>query len=213
MGWFDKKASDLDDLDDPQPRPAAKPVAAKPAAAKPAAAKPAAAKPAAAKPAAKAASSAKSGFGIEKAIELMRSLPDNNEALVVSVVRTTLESTNVSVEAIIDDAEMKTARIENRVDSLKKEIKDHEEEIAARREEISRLEADHRETTKVQKKLELSLKADAEAAKPAAAKAAAAKPAVSVPKKAEASGFTAPKLTTGSHSITAPKSGSLPGVK
>ena len=114
MGWFDKKNTDLDDLDDSQPQATARAVAAKPAAAKPAAKK--AAVKAAAKPAAKP--SAKSGFGIEKAIELMRNLPDDNESLVVAVVRTTLESANVSVEAIIDDAELKQARIENRVDSL-----------------------------------------------------------------------------------------------
>lgn len=191
MGWL-KKNSPLDDLDDSQPQPAARPVAAKPAAAKPAA-------KAAAKPAAKP--SAKSGFGIEKAIELMRNLPDDNESLVVAVVRTTLESANVSVEAIIDDAELKQARIENRVDSLKKEIKDYEEEIAARKEEIGRLDADNRETAEVRKKLELSLMP-----------AASDTPAPSKPvRKTEPMGLNVQK--TGSHALVAPKAGSLPGVK
>ena len=198
MGWFDRKNPSIDDIDDPQPQQAApKPAAAKPAAAKPAAAATPAATAATAAPAAKASmptQSAKSSFGIEKAIELMRNLPDDNEQLVVTVVRTTLESANVSVEAIIDDAELKQAKIENRVDALKKEIAEYEEEIAARKDEIRRLEEDHAETTAVRKKLELSLKPQDSA--PGAPVASIPRATTPKPAKPETSAFSAPKSTS-----------------
>lgn len=178
MGWFDKKTPSIDDIVGQQQasRPAAKPAAsqsaAKPAASKPATSKPAASKTAASVTANKAMS--KSDFGIQKAIELMRNLPADNIPLVVQVVRATLESANVSVEAIIGDAEIKQAKIENRIDTLEKEIKEYEEEIEARRHEIKALKSDFAETSNVREKLELSVKKD-DAPQPAAA---AAKPAV-----------------------------------
>src|SRR5277367_1413451 len=43
-------------------------------------------------------------YGINKAIELMRTLPDDNIELVVRVVKATLESTNSAVATIIKDA-------------------------------------------------------------------------------------------------------------
>jgi len=96
-------------------------------------------------------------FGIQKAMELMRKLPADNIPLVVQVVRATLESTNVDVASIISDARDKRARIEARIDGLRAEITDFEEEIAARREEISALEADEAETKTVQERLEMAM--------------------------------------------------------
>jgi hypothetical protein len=109
------------------------------------------------RPAAPAASAPPS-YGIQKAIELMRSLPADNIPLVVQVVRTTLESTNVDVPSIIEDAKAKRARIVTRIEGLRREIANFEEEIAARREEIVALDADHAETKLVQERLEMSIK-------------------------------------------------------
>ncbi len=112
-------------------------------------------------------------YGINAAIQLMRSLPvDQNPELVVTVIKTTLESLRVKVQDIIADASRKQADLEKRVDTLTKEIGDFEKEIAQRREEIARLEADHKETTSVKARLEL-----AEKAQKAAAAAAGKKPA------------------------------------
>lgn len=97
-------------------------------------------------------------YGIQKAIELMRSLPSDNVPLIVQVVRTTLESTNVDVMSIIEDAEDRRARITSRIEGLRREISNFEEEIEARREEIVALEADHAETKLVQERLEMGLK-------------------------------------------------------
>jgi hypothetical protein len=96
-------------------------------------------------------------FGINQAIQLMRSLPvDQNPELVVTVIKTTLESLRVKVPDIIADASRKQANLESRVETLSKEIVDYEREIQQRKEEIARLEADHAETTSVKSRLELA---------------------------------------------------------
>jgi hypothetical protein len=98
-------------------------------------------------------------YGIEQAIQLMRALPvDQNPALVVAVIKTTLESLKVKVSDIISDADRKQKDLEERVANLKRAIADFEKEIETRREEIGRLEADHKETTAVRGRLELAEK-------------------------------------------------------
>src|SRR5687768_9188811 len=60
-------------------------------------------------------------FGINAAIQLMRSLPvDQNPELVVTVIKTTLESLRVKVPEIIADATRKQTDLRSRVDMLKK---------------------------------------------------------------------------------------------
>jgi hypothetical protein len=99
-------------------------------------------------------------YGIEQAIQLMRALPmDQNPALVVAVIKTTLESLKVKVSDIISDASRKQKDLEDRVGNLKRAIADFEKEIETRKEEIARLEADHKETTAVRGRLELAEKA------------------------------------------------------
>jgi hypothetical protein len=104
-------------------------------------------------------------YGIEQAIQLMRALPvDQNPALVVAVIKTTLESLKVKVSDIISDAARKQKDLEDRVSNLKRAIADFEKEIETRREEIGRLEADHKETTAVRGRLELAEKAQGQGA-------------------------------------------------
>lgn len=98
-------------------------------------------------------------YGIEQAIQLMRALPvDQNPELVVTVIKTTLESLKVKVSDIIADADRKTKDLEERVANLKRAIADFEKEIETRREEIARLEADHKETSGVRARLEMAEK-------------------------------------------------------
>ena len=107
-------------------------------------------------------------YGINKAIELMRALPSENVELVVRVVKTTLESTNIKVASIIKDAARKQGELEGRVGVLKKEIGELEAEISTRRKEITSLEADHKETTMVKERLQLAEKlAGGQTAEPA----------------------------------------------
>ncbi len=103
-----------------------------------------------------AADTSKPTYGIQNAIELMRQLPDDNVSLVVEVVKKTLESLDVDIGSIIADAERKHARIDDRVSNLQAEIRDFEEEIAARKDEIEALTADRDETKTVKERLELA---------------------------------------------------------
>ena len=95
-------------------------------------------------------------YGIEDAIKLMRKLPSVNTEIVVSVVKTTLESTNVQVPDIIADAERKEQSIHKRTAQLEKEIAELEQKIAKRNEEIATLQTDLQETTKVKEHLLLA---------------------------------------------------------
>tara|TARA_R110002096_G_scaffold44526_13_gene120548 strand:+ start:144669 stop:145187 length:519 start_codon:yes stop_codon:yes gene_type:complete len=102
-------------------------------------------------------------YGIEQAIALMRTLPNDSVELVVRVVKHTLESTDIHIPTIIEDASNKQKRIDDRVAMLKEEIRDLESEIAQRTEEIGNLEEDHKETSMVKERLELAEKLDREA--------------------------------------------------
>lgn len=153
MGLFDKKKKDdfgspVEEVSVSTPRaqPAAQP-AAQPVAqpAKP---------PAAPAPEVEA----ESDFGINKAIELMRQLPQDNKELVVTVVKTTLQAMNVKLATIIRDADRKLKSIEGTVEGLRKEIADFEKEIATRKDKITVLETDHKETTAVKGHLILAEK-------------------------------------------------------
>jgi hypothetical protein len=97
-------------------------------------------------------------YGIEQAIALMRTLPDDNVELVVRVVKHTLESTQINIGEIIKDATGKQDRIDKRIKLLKEEIGDLQKEIETRSKEIENLEEDHKETTVVKDRLQLAEK-------------------------------------------------------
>jgi hypothetical protein len=170
MGLFDKKDKKRrDDFDSPvdrvelTPTPAAPPEPAL-ATATAAAAEPA---PEPVKPAAKAAPAPARApepppevddYGIDKAIELMRTLPSENIELVVQVVKFSLESVGIHLPTIIKDAIRRQNDLQSRVGALKSEIAELEAEIKLRKDEIGRHEADHKETTMVRERLELAEK-------------------------------------------------------
>jgi hypothetical protein len=118
-------------------------------------------------------------FGIEKAIELMRTLPSDNVELVVQVVKLTLESTKIKIAHIIEDATRKQDDIQGRIKVLNAEIADFEKEIAQRKEEIGTLEADFTETSTVKERVVLAetLTDRPGAARPVARAAAPTSPA------------------------------------
>jgi hypothetical protein len=95
-------------------------------------------------------------YGIEKAIELMRTLPSDNVELVVQVVKFSLESVGIKLPAIIEDAIRRQKDIQGRIGVLKAEIADLEQEIKVRKDEIEKLDADHKETSMVRDRLELA---------------------------------------------------------
>jgi uncharacterized protein YeeX (DUF496 family) len=97
-------------------------------------------------------------YGIEQAIQLMRTLPQENVELVVQVVKHTLESTKIQLTRIIEDANQKQQDIQARITVLREEIADYEKEISTRKAEIETLEADHEETSTVKERLILAEK-------------------------------------------------------
>jgi hypothetical protein len=169
MGLFDKRdrKRGKDDFDSPTeaidldrvgsaaeaPAPASSPAAATTAPSPTAAAPKPAPKPA---PALALPAPDSDSYGIDKAIELMRTLPSENIQLVVQVVKFSLESVGIKLPIIIDDATRRQKDLRGRVDVLKSEISDLEKEIADRKAEIEKHEADYRETTMVRERLELA---------------------------------------------------------
>src|SRR5262245_17294154 len=177
MGLFDKrdkKRGGKDDFDSPmesidlnevspdrpEPRADASAMAAAPSSLPGVAPAPAAPRPApTARPAPAAApppAPDTDSYGIDKAIELMRTLPSENIQLVVQVVKFSLESVGIKLPVIIEDAIRRQKDLRGRVDVLKGEIGELELEIKQRRDEIERHEADYRETTMVRERLELA---------------------------------------------------------
>jgi hypothetical protein len=74
----------------------------------------------------------------------------------VEVIKKTLESTQINLGQIIDDASRKQNDIQNRIQTLREEVARFEAEILQRNNEIELLEADYAETTQVKERLQLA---------------------------------------------------------
>jgi hypothetical protein len=100
---------------------------------------------------------AKRPDGIDDAIQLMRTLPLNqNLDLVLLVVRNTLASMNVELKHVIDDGTSKEDRLGKTITNIKAGLADLEREMAARKQELAAVEADLAETRGVKERLELA---------------------------------------------------------
>jgi hypothetical protein len=120
---------------------------------------------------------ASSGYGISEVIKLMRSVPvEQNPELVVRVIKAALESMNVKVNEIIEDAGKKQQKIQDRINAVDAEIADYSKQIESRRQEIGKLKTDLNETVTARQRLELAEKGAAAASAPAPAPAAASSP-------------------------------------
>ena len=90
----------------------------------------------------------KRSYGIAETTLLMRTLPvDQNVELVVRVVRNTLESMDVQLPDIIEDAQQREGSLQERMDTLNGEIAEFTSQIDLRRQEITpparRADRDH----------------------------------------------------------------------
>jgi hypothetical protein len=105
-------------------------------------------------PATSGSSPAGRPYGIAEVIQLMHSLPlEQNAELVVRVIRSTLESLNVRVGDIIQDGATKETKLQQRIETLKAEITDLERQIDARGQEIGRLQSELSDTTTAKERL------------------------------------------------------------
>jgi hypothetical protein len=96
-------------------------------------------------------------FGIDRAIQLMRALPtEQNPELVAMVITSTLESVDLDVAEIIADARTRQADLEARIGTIKAKNAALEKEIELGVDEIVKLEATLAETVSVKERLELA---------------------------------------------------------
>ena len=130
-----------------------------------------------------AALPARPKYGIDDTIQLMRTLPLNqNTELILLVIRNTLHSMNVNLKEVIDDGAAKQERLRNDVSTLKNTIADLEAEIAIRKQEVGTLETDLAETTTVRERLEQAAQKDEPIAVPSVAAVSPSKPSARPPK-------------------------------
>jgi glutamine synthetase len=93
-------------------------------------------------------------YGVEQVLELMRVLPvDKNQELVAQVVRKTLESAHISIDAIIEDAAKAQVEIRKGIDTLTQSISELKQEIAARQKQVAELERQLTEVNRVKELL------------------------------------------------------------
>jgi hypothetical protein len=98
-------------------------------------------------------------YGIDRAIQLMRSLPtDQNPELVAMVITGTLTSLDVKVSDIIEDATLRQSELQARIGSIKAKNSTLEREIELGVDEIVKLEAALAEATSVKERLQLAHK-------------------------------------------------------
>ncbi|MGD8567774.1 MAG: hypothetical protein PVJ39_06780, partial [Gammaproteobacteria bacterium] len=76
-------------------------------------------------------------YSIDQAVALMRDLPDDQSDIVVSVVTKTLQSANINVTKIIDEARNKEGALESDIEKLNADIESLQAEIANRKEQIT----------------------------------------------------------------------------
>jgi hypothetical protein len=94
-------------------------------------------------------------FGIDGAMQLMRSLPtDQNPELVATVIAGTLAALNVNVADIIEDANARAIELEARIATIKAANKEREKEIELGVDEIVRLEASLAEAMSVKERIQ-----------------------------------------------------------
>jgi len=93
-------------------------------------------------------------YGIDKAIELLQKLPQENTSLVVTVVRETLQSASIDVELVVEDARAKAAKMQEKISALNAEIAVLKTQIAQKEAEIVQTGAKLKETQRVQELLQ-----------------------------------------------------------
>jgi hypothetical protein len=101
------------------------------------------------------AAKASGHYGIGDVIRLLRTLPvDQHAELVVRVIRTTLESVNVHVSDLVEDATKHQQKLGDRIATLQSQIMDLSKQIDTHRSEVARLEADLAETSSAKERLQ-----------------------------------------------------------
>ena len=98
----------------------------------------------------------KTSYGIDQVIALMRDLPADvsSGSIVVSTVTKTLESANIDVLKIVDNARHKETTLTSQINELNEEIDSLKKQIAEKKDQIDVSSAILEETKKVRELLE-----------------------------------------------------------
>ncbi|MBI4704681.1 MAG: hypothetical protein HY744_26560 [Deltaproteobacteria bacterium] len=158
MALFDRKSaaeseSEIDvTVEDGPDAPAARPAAPSPALGGPTSVR--ASSPAPAGPTSGRASVAPARYGVEQVLALMKALPlEQSPALVADVVKKTLESANISVGTIVDEARSREKEIQRGIEALSRAVEEMKEQIAARLAQVAQLRRELSEVAKVRELL------------------------------------------------------------
>jgi hypothetical protein len=93
-------------------------------------------------------------YGIDKAVELLQKLPQDNPSLVVTVVRETLHSASIDVALVVEDARAKAVKMQEKIATLSDEIAVLKTQIAQKETQIVQTDATLKETLRVQELLQ-----------------------------------------------------------
>ena len=93
-------------------------------------------------------------YSIDQVIDLMRDLPADAGSIVVSTVTKTLESANINVSKIVEDAFNKESSLTSQISKLNDEIDSLKDQIAKKKDQINVSSAILDETKKVRELLE-----------------------------------------------------------
>jgi hypothetical protein len=101
------------------------------------------------------ASASVRSYGVADLVRLLKTIPvDQHPDLVVRVVKTTLESVGVHSSQVLEDALKQEGVIHERIAVLEKEIEGLTGEIQQRREQITQLQVELSEATRVRERLQ-----------------------------------------------------------
>ena len=89
-------------------------------------------------------------YGIDKVVELLQKLPQDNTPLVITVVRETLHSASIDVALVVEDARAKATKMQGKISTLSDEIAVLKTQIAQKEAEIVQTDAVLKETLRVQ---------------------------------------------------------------
>ena len=99
-------------------------------------------------------------YGIGDFIRLMRSLPfDQNTDLTVRIIKSTLESVNVRMDNLVEDATKHQEKLSAQIGTMQGKILELNKQIDTFRQEVMRLEQELNETRTAKERLEAADKA------------------------------------------------------
>ncbi|MBT8492469.1 MAG: hypothetical protein KJO07_05380 [Deltaproteobacteria bacterium] len=116
-----------------------------------------------------AATASLARYGVDQAVELMESLPQDNLELAVRIVKQTLESTNIQIPPIIEEANQRLEHCASRTAKLHQELAQLDEEIRWRKAELERLAEDQEHMSLVRERLTMAEQLSLTGSRPAQA--------------------------------------------